>query len=107
MSAEAVLATRVVCVDKKSIIIPQQTRVQIDDIATPSGMQMSLSPFIEPAHIKDYSNVRLETGLFDTGIEKMIWSASSKNIAPDSVNEAIKDFSKAILMQLQIDGYVK
>ena len=107
MSAEAVLATRVVGVDKKSVLIPQQMKVQIDDIATPGGMVMTMSPFIEGPNVKNYTNVRLETGLFETKTEKMIWSASSKIIAPDSVDEAIKDFSKAILMQLRIDGYVR
>jgi len=51
--------------------------------------------------------VRLETGLFETKTEKMIWQASSKILNPDTVNEAIKDFSKAILRQLQEDGYVR
>lgn len=105
MKAGAVLVTRVVGLDDKSIVIPQ--RNQVETYVTPRGTITTMTPFLEGPSIKNYTNVRLETALFETKTEKMIWTASSIIIAPDSVDEAIEDFSKAIVKQLQIDGFVR
>lgn len=105
MEAGAVLVTRVVGLDDKSIVIPQ--RNQVETFVTPRGTFTTMTPFVEGPYIKNYTNVRLETALFETKTEKLIWTASSVIIAPDSVDEAIEDFSKAIIKQLQIDGFVR
>jgi hypothetical protein len=39
--------------------------------------------------------------------EKLIWAATSAIMNPDSADEAIKDFSKAIIQQLMKDGYIR
>ncbi|MBC2714009.1 MAG: hypothetical protein HF978_01760 [Desulfobacteraceae bacterium] len=105
VQAGAVLATRVVGVDNKDVTMPQKTRVDIYTSAR--GGTVMMGPFIEGPYVENVTMVRLETGLFETNTEKMIWKASSKILNPDTVNEAIKDFSKAILNQLQQDGYVR
>lgn len=105
MEAGAVLVTRVVGLDDKSIVIPPRNQVQT--IVTPRGSLTTMTPFLNGPSVKNYTNVRLETALFETKTEKMIWTATSMIIAPDSVNEAIEDFTKAIVKQLQIDGFVR
>lgn len=107
MAAGAVLATRVVGVDEKSVLIPQQMNVRMDPSPHGAGVGMTMTPFLEPAYVKDYTKVRLETGLFDVATEKMVWSASSIIVAPDSVKEAVRDFSKVIIERLSSDGYIE
>ncbi len=101
----AVLATRVVGVDNTEVIVPQRTSVDI--YTSPRGGTFMMGPFIEGPYAKNVTMVRLETGLFETQTGQMIWKASSKILNPDSANEAIKDFSKAIISQLRKDGYVR
>ncbi len=101
----AVLATRVVGVDNTEVIVPQ--RASVDIYTNSRGGTVMMGPFIEGPYAKNVTMVRLETGLFETQTGKMIWKASSKILNPDSVNEAIKDFSKAIISQLRKDGYVR
>ena len=101
----AVLATRVVGLDNTEVIVPQSTSVDIYTNAR--GGTVMMGPFIGGPSAKNVTIVRLETGLFETQTGQMIWKASSKILNPDSVNEAINDFSKAIIRQLQEDGYVR
>jgi hypothetical protein len=105
MEAGAVLTTSVVGVDDKSVVVPGQR--QLETVATPRGVFTFAGPHISGPYVKEYINVRLKTGLFETQSEKLLWNASSKIIAPGTEMEAIKDFSKAILNQLQLDGYVR
>jgi len=101
----AVLATRVVGLDNTEVIVPPSTSVDIYTNAR--GGTVMMGPFIGGPSAKNVTIVRLETGLFETQTGQMIWKASSKILNPDSVNEAINDFSKAIIRQLQEDGYVR
>ncbi len=105
IEAGAVLVTRVMGLDDKSIVIPP--RNQVETFVTSKGSFTTMTPFLEGPYVKNYTTVRLETALFETRTEKLIWSASSQIIAPDSVDEAIEDFSRAIVKQLQVDGYVR
>jgi hypothetical protein len=101
----AVLVTRVVGVDNTNVTMPGHTSV--DMYTGPRGGTIMMGPYIQGPYVKNVTMVRVETALFETKTEKMIWHASSKILNPDSVNEAINDFSKAILSQLREDGYVR
>ena len=98
-----VLVTKVVGVEEKNVIFRQS--VSYEYIATPYGMQMT--PYISGPRVETFTKVRLETGLFEVESEKLIWAATSAIMNPDSVNEAIKDFSAAIIQQLTKDGYIR
>ena len=99
---KAVLATKVVGVDEKNVNIPQS--IAYDEIITPYGVVMR--PYIEGPRVEKFIKVRLETGLFDMDRGKLIWVATSAIMNPGSADEAIKDFSKAIIQQLIKDGYI-
>ena len=99
---KAVLATKVVGVDEKNVNIPQS--IAYDEIITPYGVAMR--PYIEGPRVEKFIKVRLETGLFDMDLGKLIWVATSTIMNPDSADEAIKDFSKVIIQQLIKDGYI-
>ena len=100
---KAVLVTKVVGVDEQDVLFKQN--VSHDYIATPYGMRMS--PYMSGPRIVKSAKVRLETGLFEVESEKLIWAATSAIMNPDSADEAIKDFSAAIIQQLTTDGYIR
>jgi hypothetical protein len=50
--------------------------------------------------------VRLRTNLFDTASEKLIWSASSESVDPDSVDTVIHELIDAVVNRLVTDGLI-
>jgi hypothetical protein len=99
-----VLVAKVVSVEEKEVIFNQTQENHFT--VTPRGTYMTTYTFAEPRK-EMQTQVRIETGLFDVETEALIWAATSDTMNPDSANEAIKDFSKAIIKQLVKDGYVK
>ena len=100
---KTVLATQVVGVDEKEVLIRQSQ--QMEYIYTPNGMYMR--PYLDGPKVVNFKKVRIESGLFELENEKLIWAAESAIMNPDTADEAIKDFSKAIIQQLVKDGYIR
>jgi hypothetical protein len=50
--------------------------------------------------------VRLETRIYDTASEKLIWSASSETIDPSSVDSLFSDLIEVVIKRLKKDGLV-
>ncbi len=88
---------------KKNVIFNQTIDQRF--VVTPRGTRMAT--YVEPGRVEKYTQVRLETALFDIESDNFIWAATSAIMNPDSADEAIKDFSKAIIQQLIIDGYIE
>jgi hypothetical protein len=101
--AKSVLVSKVLGIDEEKVILKQSQ----DNVyrVTPHGTYMRTYVFAEPRE-EITKNVRLETGLYDVESEKLLWAASSTIMNPGSVEEAIDDFSKAIVQQLTKDGYI-
>jgi hypothetical protein len=70
---------------------------------TASSPPSSFASFPEPFH---FTKACLETGLFEVESAKLIWEATSAINNPDSLDEAIKDFTKAVIQQLEVGGYI-
>jgi hypothetical protein len=100
---KTVLVSKVVGIDEKNVIFKQT--VKQDMVQRGSGMYMRT--YVEPGRVEKFTKVRLETGLFEVESEKLIWAATSAIMNPDSADEAIKDFSMAIIQQLMKDGYIR
>jgi hypothetical protein len=100
---KAVLVTKVVGVDEKDVLFKQSLNYEYT--MTPYGMQMR--PYMAGPQLEKFTKVRLETGLFEVASESLIWAATSAIMDPDSADEAVKDFSAAILQQLTKDGYIR
>jgi len=100
---KTVLATIVVGVDDKEVLVRQSQ--QMEYVYTPNGMYMR--PYLDGPKVVNFKKVRLESGLFELESEKLIWAAESAIMNPESADEAIKDFSKAIIQQLIKDGYIR
>lgn len=99
---KTVLATRVVGVDEKDVLIPQSQKMEY--VYTPRGTFMR--PYLDGPQMVHATKVRLETGLFEVKSEKLLWSATSAIMNPETADEAIKDFTKAIVQQLMQDGFL-
>ena len=100
---KTVLVSKVVGIDEENVIFQQTPSYHYT--TTPRGTYMSAYTFSGP-RVEKFTKVRLETGLFEVESEKLIWGATSAIMNPDSADEAIKDFSKAIIQQLMKDGYI-
>jgi hypothetical protein len=98
-----VLVSKVVSIDEKEVIFNQTQENHLT--VTPRGTYMTTYTFAEPRKEK-LIKVRIETGLFDVDSESLVWAATSDTLNPESVDEAIKDFSRAIIKQLVKDGYI-
>jgi hypothetical protein len=103
VGVKTVLVSKVVGIDEKNVIFQQHAAQRF--VTTPRGTYMTT--YIEPRRTEKFTKVRLETGLFEVESEKLIWGATSAIMNPESADEAIKDFSKAIIQQLVKDGYIR
>lgn len=100
---KAVLVSRVVGIDQKDVIFKQSTDYRYT--TTARGTYMTAYTF--GPHVERLTKVRLESGLFEVKTEKLIWGATSAIMNPQTADEAIEDFSKAIIQQLKKDGYIR
>jgi hypothetical protein len=100
---KAVLVSKVVGIDEKNVIFQQTPQYQYT--ATPHGMSMRVYTF-QGQQVGKFTKVRLETGLFEVESEKLLWGGTSDIMNPETADEAIKDFSMAIIQQLDQDGYL-
>lgn len=100
---KAALVTKMVDIDEKEAIFDQG--IDYRYTTTPRGIYMSAYAF-GPMPQK-YTEVRLETGLFDLESDEILWGATSAIMDPQSADQAIKDFTKAIIQQLVKDGYLR
>jgi hypothetical protein len=100
---KTVLVSKVVGIDEENVIFKQTIK---QDMVT-RGSVMYMRTFVEPGRVEKFTKVRLETGLFEVESEKLIWAANSTIMNPGSADEAIKDFSMAIIQQLMKDGYIR
>jgi len=99
---KTVMVTKVAGVDEKEVLISQTQKM--DTVYTPRGVYMR--PYLAGPKVVNFTKVRLETRLFDVKSEKLIWAATSAIMDPDTADEAIKDFTAAIMQQLETDGYI-
>ena len=109
LRVDAVLATRVISAGKEEIYQPPSVSTM------PSGYSRSLDLYFygfdaqsayPGAHGKHYV-VRLETNVFDTDTEKLIWTASSQTVEPESVREIIESLCENVMNRLREDRLLR
>lgn len=54
-----------------------------------------------------YQKVLLESNLYETATEKLLWTAASETFDPKSVNELVKSLSELILNSMKDSGLIK
>jgi len=60
-----------------------------------------------PAYTEQNTKVQLESNLYETKTEKLIWSATSESINPESVNEVIEGLCKQVMKSLRQNKLIK
>ena len=55
----------------------------------------------EPGYYTKHKNVNLETNLYETQTDKLVWSVTSETLDPESVNKIIESLSKVVIKSLQ------
>jgi len=103
----SVIVTRFLRVDEETTYVPPETRM------VPSGAMgyglygyygMAWSLETTPGYTRTTRIVRLATNLYDARSEKLVWSADSDTLNPDSPEDAIGSVTKAIAERLAQDG---
>jgi hypothetical protein len=100
---EAVLVTHLVGVEKKDVYVPPISH------PAPYGRHYQFDNYLrsvvdyvhEPGYYTQQEYVKLESNLFETGTEKMIWSTTSETIEPRSLGEVIDSLCKAVIKSLR------
>jgi hypothetical protein len=120
---DAVLVSRLVSVDNETKYIPGRT----DYIPTnyyggglygfdgPHGYYGDFYGYYAPTYqavhtpgyLKNTQVIRIETNVYETKNNKLIWSAVSKTFDPKSTTDAINSLNNAISSQLVKDGFFK
>ena len=102
-----VIVTRLLRIDEETTYVPPTTRV------VPGGYAgfglygyygMAWSVETTPGYTQTTRIVRLETNLYDVASEKLVWTAHSDTLNPDSPEDAIGSVTKAIVERLAEDG---
>ena len=66
---------------------------------------------VQYANISGYLSqnvvVVLETNIYDTNDEKLIWSGISETVDPDKASDVIKSFGSELVSRLRQEGYFK
>jgi len=60
-----------------------------------------------PGYTEQHTKVRLESNLYETKTEKLIWSATSESINPASVDEVIEGLCKEVMKSLRQNNLIK
>jgi hypothetical protein len=109
LGMDAVLATRLISAGREDIYQPPSISTM------PSGYSRSLDLYFygvdaqsayPGARAKHYV-VRLETNVFDTDTEKLVWTASSQTVEPESIREIIESLCKKVTSRLREDKLLR
>jgi hypothetical protein len=103
VGVDAVLATHLIAVEKKTEYVPPMT------YPVTYGQAYHLDNYYRttvhyahtPGHYIEHEYVRLENNLYETGSEKLVWSAVSETIAPESVKDVIDSLCKVVLADIR------
>jgi len=105
-----ILVTHLIGVDEKSVYHPPKT------YAAPRPAYVSPRPYSgrfhtyyprvydyvhEPGYYTQHKSVNLESNLYETGTEKLIWSVTSETLDPQSVNKVIESLSTVVIKNLR------
>ena len=99
-----IMVTHLIGVDEKSVYHPPKTRT-VSRGGYYGGFH-SYYPRVyeyvhEPGYYTKHESVNLETNLYETKTEKLIWSVTSETLDPESVNTIIESLSKEIIKNLR------
>ena len=108
LGIETVLVTHLVGVEEKETYVPPSYDYM-------PGRHNRFGPYYSsvhqythtPGYYIDHKYVRLESNLYETKTEKLIWSASSETLDPKSVNVLIESLCTKVIKSLKDNNLIK
>ena len=109
LGVDAVLATRLISAGNEEIDRPPSISTM------PSAQYGNVDLYFYafdaqsayPGALGKHYVVRLETSVFDTDTEKLIWTASSQTVEPESIREIIESLCKNVMDRLREDKLLR
>ncbi len=109
LGIKSVIVTRVLGVDKEKYYVPGEP------YSPHYGYYRGFSGYYDraygaaysPGYWEEYEIVRLETNLYEVATEKLIWSAASETIDPQSIEKVVQTLSEQITDDLAKRGLLK
>lgn len=99
---DAVLVTHLVGVDEKTVYHPGAYRDSF------YGYYGHVGRYVyEPGYYSRHELVRLETNLYDTQTEKLIWSMQTETMDPSSDQKLIDSKIKTVVKRLKMQGLLQ
>ena len=108
LGAETVLVTHLVGIEEKEIYVPPSYDYMSSHHDHLGTYYYSVHQYTQtPGYYIDHKYVRLESNLYETKTEKLIWSASSETLDPKSVNALIESLCKKVMESLKDNNLIK
>jgi len=104
---DLVLATRLISVDEEQQYVAGSSYVYPSYYGGfYSYYATSYNVVHTPGYLREYKVVRLETNVYASGEENLVWSGVSETFDPSSANDAVQSMSKTVVSELRIGGIV-
>ena len=84
-----------------------ESSVILENLYGRRGYSGYYSTYRRPGHHIKNTTIYLQTNLYRTADEKLLWAARSETINPTSRTAAIHSFSKAVIKKLKKGGYMQ
>jgi hypothetical protein len=109
LGIKSVIVTRVVGVDTETYYVPGEP------YAVPYGYYHGFYGYYDraygyaysPGYWAEYDIFRLESNLYDVATEKLVWSAASETVDPQSVEKVVTALSEQIIDDLAERGLIQ
>lgn len=100
---DAVLVSRLIGVDKTATYVPPTSRM---DYTYTGAIMTAYTMEFTPGHMVHDVVVSIETNLYDTASEKLVWSMTSRSFNPVDAAEVIMPLSDSIIKDLAKNGLI-
>ena len=109
LPVDVVLAARLLTAGEEDVYQPPSTS------STPGSSARAFDVYFyatggyspSPGRVSKHYMVRLETNLFDVGSEKLVWTAASTTMDPESVHEVINTLCASVMKSLQKERLIR
>ncbi|MDJ0788040.1 MAG: hypothetical protein QNK05_14620 [Myxococcota bacterium] len=106
---DAVVVTRLLAVDNEQRVVPPRTGVSVGvgsggyygHYGTSWGINYS------PGYVSNTTTVRLETKIFETRGNGLVWTAESDTFQPADTESAVQSVTQTLVKRLAQDGWIR
>ena len=104
---DGVLITRLVSVEEEEEYVEGRTYRKQQPQLLQGWYQGSYKVVHEPGYYERRTTYRLETNLYATSDNGLVWSGHSSTVDPDSVEEGIESVTQAVAAKLREEGLIR